>query len=101
MISAPATYAPRFIPLRMPRVCIAITGNDANDMIEKAESLARDLGIDVSGLAGAERDEVENAAPAPALRLGDVALDLALELLAELRRAEDRRQRANYRHPGC
>jgi 3-dehydroquinate dehydratase/shikimate dehydrogenase len=26
----------------MPRVCVAITGADANDMIEKAESLARD-----------------------------------------------------------
>jgi len=26
----------------MPRVCVAITGTDANDMIEKAESLARD-----------------------------------------------------------
>lgn len=42
MISAPASYAPRFLPLRMPRVCVAITGTDANDMIEKAESLARD-----------------------------------------------------------
>jgi len=42
MISAPASYAPRFLPLRMPRVCVAITGTVANDMIEKAESLARD-----------------------------------------------------------
>lgn len=42
MISAPVSYVPRFLPLRMPRVCIAITGNDAGDMIEKAETLARD-----------------------------------------------------------
>ena len=42
MISAPASYAPRFLPLRMPRVCVAITGTDASDMIEKAETLARD-----------------------------------------------------------
>src|SRR4030095_5685087 len=42
MISAPASYAPRCLPLRMPRVCVAITGADANDMIEKAEMLSRD-----------------------------------------------------------
>src|SRR5690348_9234309 len=42
MISAPVSYVPRFLPLRMPRICIAIIGSDANDMIEKAETLARD-----------------------------------------------------------
>lgn len=42
MTSAPASYMPRFLPLRMPRVCVAITGTDANDLVEKAESVVRD-----------------------------------------------------------
>src|SRR6202521_1236139 len=41
MSSAP-TYAPRLLPLRMPRVCLAVTGADASEMMEKAEALARD-----------------------------------------------------------
>jgi 3-dehydroquinate dehydratase / shikimate dehydrogenase len=41
MNSAPA-YTPRFLPLRLPRVCVAVTGSDANEMAEKAEALARD-----------------------------------------------------------
>src|SRR6267143_7233767 len=41
MSSAP-TYAPRLLPLRMPRVCVAVTGADAGDMVEKAETLVRD-----------------------------------------------------------
>ena len=43
MISAPAQLRTAISTLySMPRVCVAITGTDANDMIEKAESLARD-----------------------------------------------------------
>jgi 3-dehydroquinate dehydratase / shikimate dehydrogenase len=41
MNSAPA-YAPRFLPLRLPRVCVAVVGSDPNELTEKAESLARD-----------------------------------------------------------
>jgi len=35
-------YAPRLLPLRLPRVCVAVIGSDANEMAEKAEALARD-----------------------------------------------------------
>lgn len=41
MNSAPS-YAPRLLPLRLPRVCVAVTGSDANEMAERAESLVRD-----------------------------------------------------------
>src|SRR6267143_2092235 len=41
MSSAP-TYAPRLLPLRMPRVCVAVTGADAGEMVDKAETLVRD-----------------------------------------------------------
>src|SRR5437667_12811741 len=41
MSSAP-TYTPRLLPLRMPRVCVAVTGADASEMMEKAETLVRD-----------------------------------------------------------
>jgi len=33
---------PRLLPLRLPRVCVAVIGNDPNEMAEKAEALARD-----------------------------------------------------------
>jgi 3-dehydroquinate dehydratase/shikimate dehydrogenase len=35
-------YSPRFLPLRLPRVCVAVIGSDPNQMAEKAESLVRD-----------------------------------------------------------
>jgi 3-dehydroquinate dehydratase / shikimate dehydrogenase len=35
-------YASRLLHLRLPRVCVAITGADASEMLEKAEALARD-----------------------------------------------------------
>ena len=35
-------YAPRLLPLRLPRVCVAVIGSDANEMGEKAELLVRD-----------------------------------------------------------
>jgi 3-dehydroquinate dehydratase / shikimate dehydrogenase len=41
MNSAPA-YTPRLLPLRLPRVCVAVTGSDAHEMAEKAEALVRD-----------------------------------------------------------
>jgi 3-dehydroquinate dehydratase/shikimate dehydrogenase len=42
MNSAPTSYVPRLLPLRLPRVCVAVTGSDAAAMVEKAESLVRD-----------------------------------------------------------
>jgi 3-dehydroquinate dehydratase / shikimate dehydrogenase len=41
MNSAPG-YLPRLLPLRLPRVCVAVIGSDANELAEKAEALARD-----------------------------------------------------------
>ncbi|HVP42522.1 MAG TPA: shikimate dehydrogenase [Terriglobales bacterium] len=37
-----ATFVPRHLPLRLPRVCVAVTASNAADMIAKAEALARD-----------------------------------------------------------
>jgi 3-dehydroquinate dehydratase / shikimate dehydrogenase len=42
MNAAPTTYVPRFLPLRLPRLCVALTGSDATEMVDKAESLVRD-----------------------------------------------------------
>jgi 3-dehydroquinate dehydratase/shikimate dehydrogenase len=33
---------PRLLPLRLPRVCVAVIGSDPNEMVEKAEALVRD-----------------------------------------------------------
>src|SRR5258706_8257799 len=41
MNSAPS-YAPRLLPLRLPRVCVAVTGAVPNEMADKAELLVRD-----------------------------------------------------------
>lgn len=35
-------FAPRMIPLRLPRVCVAVIGSDPEEMAQKAESLVRD-----------------------------------------------------------
>ena len=35
-------YPPRLLPLRLPRVCVAVIGSDPNEMAEKAEALVRD-----------------------------------------------------------
>ncbi len=42
MNSAPLSYIPRLLPSRLPRVCVAVTGTDPGQMIEKAETLVRD-----------------------------------------------------------
>ncbi len=42
MIAAPSTYVPRLLPLRMPRLCVAVATADAAEMVAKAEALARD-----------------------------------------------------------
>jgi 3-dehydroquinate dehydratase/shikimate dehydrogenase len=41
-LASPFTVAPRFLPLRLPRVCVALTGNDADEMVETAEAIARE-----------------------------------------------------------
>jgi 3-dehydroquinate dehydratase/shikimate dehydrogenase len=41
-MSSSATYAPRLLPLRLPRVCVAIVGRTAAEMMERAESVVRD-----------------------------------------------------------
>ena len=38
---APA-YPPRLLPLRLPRLCVAVIGSDPNEMVDKAEALVRD-----------------------------------------------------------
>jgi len=42
MISATNSYSPRLLPLRLPRVCVAITAADPTEMVEKAEVIIRD-----------------------------------------------------------
>ena len=42
MIAAPNSYVPRLLPLRLPRVCVAVTGSDPTELVEKAEGLVRD-----------------------------------------------------------
>ena len=42
MISAQSSYVPRLLPLRLPRVCLVVTGTDPAEMVDKAEALARD-----------------------------------------------------------
>jgi 3-dehydroquinate dehydratase/shikimate dehydrogenase len=41
MISAAKSYPPR-IPLRLPRVCVAVAASDAAELVEKADNLVRD-----------------------------------------------------------
>jgi 3-dehydroquinate dehydratase/shikimate dehydrogenase len=42
MTAAPNSYISRHLPLRLPRVCLAVTGSDPIELIEKAEGLIRD-----------------------------------------------------------
>ncbi len=42
MTSASNSLLPRLLPLRMPRVCVAVTGSDPAQLVEKAEFLVRD-----------------------------------------------------------
>ena len=41
-MNSASPYAPRLLPLRLPRVCVAVIGSDPNEMAEKAETLVRD-----------------------------------------------------------
>src|SRR5579872_4088020 len=42
MISTAPSYVPRMLPLRLPRVCVAVIASDPSELIEKAEALIRD-----------------------------------------------------------
>lgn len=42
MTFAANSIVPRLLPLRLPRVCVAVTGSDGAEMVEKAEALVRD-----------------------------------------------------------
>ena len=42
MISAANSYLPRLLPLRLPRVCVAVAAADPSELVEKAEALVRD-----------------------------------------------------------
>ncbi|PYX83890.1 MAG: shikimate dehydrogenase [Acidobacteria bacterium] len=42
MATAANHVVPRFLPLRLPKVCVAVTGRDATEMVDKAEALVRD-----------------------------------------------------------
>jgi 3-dehydroquinate dehydratase / shikimate dehydrogenase len=42
MTAAPNHFVARYRPLRLPRVCVAVTGSDPVEMVEKAEALVRD-----------------------------------------------------------
>jgi 3-dehydroquinate dehydratase / shikimate dehydrogenase len=42
MATAANHVVPRLLPLRLPKVCVAVTGRDASEMVEKAEALVRD-----------------------------------------------------------
>ena len=42
MTAASNNFVARLRPLRLPRVCVAVTGSDPGGMIEKAEALVRD-----------------------------------------------------------
>jgi len=37
-----STLAPRFLPMRLPKVCLALSGDTVEDMLATAESMARD-----------------------------------------------------------
>jgi len=37
-----STLAPRFLPLRLPKVCLALSADTVEDMLDTAESMARD-----------------------------------------------------------
>jgi 3-dehydroquinate dehydratase/shikimate dehydrogenase len=40
--SSSTSFAIRFVPLRLPKLCLALTGNKVEDMLQTAESMARE-----------------------------------------------------------
>jgi 3-dehydroquinate dehydratase / shikimate dehydrogenase len=41
-LASSSTLVPRFLPMRLPRVCLALSGDTVDDMLATAESMARD-----------------------------------------------------------
>jgi 3-dehydroquinate dehydratase/shikimate dehydrogenase len=41
-LASSSTLAPRFVPMRLPKVCLALSGDTVDDMLATAESMARD-----------------------------------------------------------
>ncbi|MGB8010246.1 MAG: shikimate dehydrogenase [Terriglobales bacterium] len=41
-LAIPSSVAPRFLPQRLPKVCLALSGDTIEDMLSVAESMARD-----------------------------------------------------------
>ena len=42
VLASSSTLAPRFLPMRLPKVCLALGGDTIDDMLATAESMARD-----------------------------------------------------------
>src|SRR5438105_3646085 len=42
MATAANHVVPRFLPLRLPKVCVPVTGRESTEMVHKAEALVRD-----------------------------------------------------------
>src|SRR5215467_11257340 len=42
MNGTPSSYAPRFLPARLPRICVAIAAANPADMVQKADLVVRD-----------------------------------------------------------
>ena len=42
MNGTPSSYAPRFLPARLPRVCVAIAASNPVEMVQKADLVVRD-----------------------------------------------------------
>src|SRR5208282_269128 len=41
-LAIPSSVAPRFLPQRLPKVCLALSGDTIEDMLSVAEAMARD-----------------------------------------------------------
>ena len=41
-LASSSTLAPRFLPMRLPKVCLALSGDTVEDMLATGESMARD-----------------------------------------------------------
>jgi len=41
-LASSSTLVPRFLPMRLPKVCLALSGDTVEDMLASAESMARD-----------------------------------------------------------
>jgi len=41
-LASSSTLAPRFLPMRLPKVCLALSGDTIDDMLATAESMARE-----------------------------------------------------------